>query len=194
MNDLWRTPPEVISTQRLLNETFFYDLSTGMLHYKDRPAHHFLSSHAMDVSNTKNSNRIVESIHRNGKGNSYFKFSINYLGKKRPYLAHRAIWLMNYGEWPKFVDHINGDGLDNRLSNLRNVSLAENNRNMRMMKTNTSGACGVYELKSGRFCAMIWSNNKQVNLGQFDTFNEALAARKGAEKILGYSERHGEAA
>lgn len=31
------------------------------------------------------------------------------------YLAHRLIWLYLYGYWPDQVDHINGDGTDNRI-------------------------------------------------------------------------------
>ncbi len=46
------------------------------------------------------------------------------------FAAHRLVWLLHTGSWPQFVvDHINGDRHDNRPSNLRDVTHAENQRN-----------------------------------------------------------------
>jgi HNH endonuclease len=42
--------------------------------------------------------------------------------------AHRIAWFLFYGKWPREMDHINADGMDNRLSNLQVVTHAENNR------------------------------------------------------------------
>ena len=88
------------------------------------------------------------------------------------------------------VDHINGDTLDNRKVNLRVVTRAENNINMRRRKDNTSGHTGVIK-KEGRWFASIQKEGVSLSLGSYDTFQEARAARKGAEKALGFSERHG---
>ena len=83
-------------------------------------------------------------------------------------------------------------GGNNRLSNLRSVSMEENNRNIRKHKTNTSGVTGVYENKrDNKWLAMIWNGNKQINIGTYKTKPEAIAARKGAEKALGYHANHG---
>lgn len=50
-----------------------------------------------------------------------------------------------------------------------------------------SGVCGVVRSSHGKkWRAQIWHNNKNVNLGTFDTFEEAYAARKaGEEKYFG---------
>lgn len=55
---------------------------------------------------------------------------VNVVLHGRSFKAHRLIWLLCTGSWPKyFIDHINGDRHDNRLANLRDVPHAENQRN-----------------------------------------------------------------
>lgn len=179
-------------TQKYLKECFEYDPDSGDLIWKERPLEHFKSKHAQAVSNKKTKGNIVKSKHPNGRGKNYLKVGFSTLQGKKSLLVHRIIWMIVYGEWPEFIDHINGNGTDNRLSNLRSVSMEENNRNIRKLKTNTTGSTGVYENKiSNKWVAMIWNGNKQINLGTYKTKAEALAARKGAEKALGYHPNHG---
>jgi len=92
------------------------------------------------------------------------------------------------------VDHINHDRLDNRLSNLRSVTQAENGRNRSMSKANKSGHCGIREYKGRRastWQAMIRNDNKQIHLGTFKTLAKAIAVRKAAEVELGFHKNHG---
>jgi hypothetical protein len=90
------------------------------------------------------------------------------------------------------IDHINGNTLDNRKCNLRIITRSENNKNMRMRVTNTSGATGVeFDSNRNNYTARIQLNNKTYFLGTYNTLAEAHASRKGAEKVLGFSERHG---
>lgn len=84
-------------------------------------------------------------------------------------------------------DHINRNRLDNRRSNLRLCSVAQNNFN-RIKKDNTSGQKGVHFSKScNKWMARIAANNTRHYLGVFDTKDLAIAAYKKAELIY-----HGE--
>lgn len=86
------------------------------------------------------------------------------------------------------VDHINGDGLDNRRSNLRLATHAQNTRNRRRPRTNTSGFKGVHLHKSaGKWVAQITNAGKYLYLGLFETPESAYAARVAAS-----AELHGE--
>lgn len=70
------------------------------------------------------------------------------------------------------VDHRNGDTLDNRRSNLRICTHAENLRNRKHHSNNTSGYKGVYQ-KRGKWGAAIGVNYKRIHLGYFATAEEA---------------------
>jgi hypothetical protein len=106
------------------------------------------------------------------------------------YPAHRVIWKMMTGLDPFHIDHIDGNSKNNRFENLRSVNPTANHRNRRMSSNNTSGVNGVVA-RGDKWRAFIGLNDKIVVLGHFDTVEEATAARRGAEKVLGYSETHG---
>ena len=74
------------------------------------------------------------------------------------------------------VDHINGNVLDNRRCNLRLCTRAENARNVKKSKSNTSGYVGV--TKEGRkWLATVRLNHKTYRLGRFEDKVEAARAR-----------------
>lgn len=78
------------------------------------------------------------------------------------------------------VDHVNGDGLDNRRSNLRVATTRENAANSRRA-VNKAGYIGVTRMRSGRFYAAI-----QIGIGAFDTAEEAARAYdEKAREIFG---------
>lgn len=108
-------------------------------------------------------------------------------------LAHRVIWKLMTGEDPQDVDHINGDPSDNRFANLRNVSHQDNGRNMKLSKASTSGCPGVYwDKRRSLWCARIHLNYRNKFLGQFKSFDEAVAARRAAEVEFGFHKNHGQ--
>ena len=83
------------------------------------------------------------------------------------------------------VDHIDGNTLNNRKSNLRICTRAENNMNRRIYPNNTTGHRGVYDMgveSPSRWSARIKVGGKIVYLKYCKTFEEAVAIREAAEK------------
>ncbi len=79
------------------------------------------------------------------------------------------------------VDHINGDRLDNRRSNLRWSTMSQNQANRGPTKKNTSGFKGVSWCKEKRkWAARIQVQNKMVNLGRYDEIEDAVSAYRNA--------------
>lgn len=101
---------------------------------------------------------------------------VTYRGRR--YEAHRVIWLVAHGRWPDgCIDHINGDGRDNRLANLRDVSAAVNAQNVR-------NARGWWRTKVGTFAAVIRHQGRTLHLGCFRTPEDAHAAYVAAKRNL----------
>lgn len=105
---------------------------------------------------------------------------------RRRILAHRLAWALYYGEWPrKPIDHINCNRHDNRIANLRLVTVAENNRNRPKQSNNTTGYKGVtLHRTTGRYEAKISANKKRYFLGSFPSAEEAFRAYSEAAKTL----------
>lgn len=110
----------------------------------------------------------------------------------RACLEHRLVWLMHHDEWPAEIDHINGIRDDNRIENLRLVTRADNMRNSRRRKDNTSGVMGVsWHSATGKWRAYIGGQDGPLHLGMFADWFDAVCARKSAERRQGYHANHG---
>lgn len=92
---------------------------------------------------------------------------------------HRLIWLYHHGDWPtNQVDHINGDKLDNRIKNLREVTAAENTQNV------DRGGVSFDKRKVTRpWRARIMVHGKPISLGYYDTKQEARAEYLRAKRV-----------
>jgi hypothetical protein len=83
----------------------------------------------------------------------------------------------------KVIDHINRDKFDNRRCNLRICSQKENVNNSSVRCTNKSGVPGVFfDKRANRWRSQIYRNGKTTHIGIFDSFDEAVASRRNAEK------------
>jgi len=110
----------------------------------------------------------------------------------KSYKVHRIVWLLVYGELPdNQIDHINGNTLDNRIENLRAVDNITNSMNRSIQSNNSSGYHGINQLPSGNWRVRINVNRKRINVGTFESFDEALENRQYAEIRYGYHKNHG---
>jgi len=110
------------------------------------------------------------------------------------YYAHRIIWEMKYGDIPDdmYIDHIDGNGMNNRLSNFRLVTNNDNAKNKKLHKNNKSGVSGItWYKKLEKWTVRIGVNGKEKHLGYFEDFFEAVCRRKSAEVEFGYHINHG---
>ena len=95
--------------------------------------------------------------------------------------VHRLI--MNVNDPKLTIDHINGNPLDNRKTNLRICTQSNNCKNKSINSNNKSGIVGVYfDNRTQKWVANIKVNYKKINLGYFNTLDEAAKMRKEAEE------------
>jgi hypothetical protein len=72
------------------------------------------------------------------------------------------------------IDHINGDGLDNRKENLRICTHSENMKNIKVRKDNTSGVRGIHwQKKANKWHCQIQYNGKKIYLGLYKDLEDA---------------------
>jgi len=154
-----------------LKKAFSYDPETG-----------FITRLVTSFTKTVQVGDVVGTPDKNGY------LQVSFLLDK--FQSHRLAWALHHGEWPpQQIDHINGIKYDNRLENLR---LANNSQNMANRKASgVSGIKGVKKERSGKWSAIIRSNNKQTYLGNFltsdeaaHTYNKAAIAAHGEFAVL----------
>lgn len=155
-------------TQEELKEILFYEPSTGIFTWK------------VKRGNIR-AGQVAGSIHAQG----YIPIGIN--GKI--YQAHQLAVLYMTGSWPKGgVDHINRNRSDNRWKNIRELSQQGNLRNQGLSSRNTSGITGVsWIARRGKWQAQIKVDRKQIGLGLYDNFVDAVQARWDAEQKYGWT-------
>jgi len=110
------------------------------------------------------------------QGLYYFYRNIYINGKKTTTKLHRDIMRCTVGDGLE-VDHRYGDTLDNRKENLRFSTHAENMRNQKTPKNNTSGVKGVgWYKRTKKWRARIWINGRQHTLSYHSDIEDARKA------------------
>ncbi len=111
-----------------------------------------------------------------------------YLGIKLGYriiAAHRLAWFHFYSEWPdQVIDHIDGNPMNNRIQNLRDVSRSVNGQNQRKATAQSqTGLLGCHPHRT-KFAAQIKVGGRQRHIGLFHSPEEAHAAYLTAKRRL----------
>lgn len=111
--------------------------------------------------------------------------------KKLAIKMHRLILGLDRGD-KRQGDHINGNSLDNRRSNLRIVTNAQNSINRRRYLSSTTGCKGVsFRKDRGQYQSRITMDGKTRFLGFFSRLEDAAAAyRQAAKEMHGEFSRH----
>ena len=100
------------------------------------------------------------------------------------YKAHRLAWVYVHGKEPADqIDHVNGDGRDNRIANLREASHSENAQNRHVLPFNKSGYAGViWDGSRSKWVARIMTNRRYRTIGAYDDKAEAAHAYRNEKK------------
>lgn len=115
--------------------------------------------------------------HHSGK--AYWHVQIHGRKFKRSHI----VFCLTQGRWPSGqIDHINGDSLDDRPSNIREATLTQNAWNHKGRAKQSPLPMGVRLSKSGRYVARIAVNKHKLTLGTFDTASQAEAVYRAARR------------
>lgn len=160
-----------LPTPEELRQLLRYEPETGKLFWRERPQGWFENSDYGKCWNGRNADQEAFAGKWDDRG--YGQGSL--MGKKL--LAHRVAFALYYGRWPDgAVDHINRDKSDNRISNLRVATKAQNAANTGPL-AGTSSFRGVSARKrDGRWIATIVRGGKQRWLGAFKSEEDAARA------------------
>ena len=185
-----RSPTKHFS-QEILLELLRYEPETGKLFWRERSVDWFLDGQrtGQGICDRWNNRYAGKEAFTSKTKSGYAQGSVCDV----PCYAHRIIWTMVHGIVDGEIDHINGVKDDNRLANLRVVTISENMRNRAASRShNTSGVLGVsWHAKYEKWRATAFIDGKHKHLGYFDNIDDAAAARKAADEQNGYHPNHG---
>jgi len=163
----------------VVQERFIYEPLSGIIYNRN-------------IVKRGKDNKIAGGINRTGY------IVINISGKL--YLAHRIAWLLTYGTLPTYIDHIDGNKLNNALSNLRETSVEGNTSNAKCRKDNRLGIKGVTFYPKGYYKGIVQCkgirHSKFFKCKDYTSNDEAMQAattwvRELREQLHGEFANHG---
>lgn len=178
MADIPRKP---LPPRDYLTQCVSYDPVTGNMFWKDRPRSHFASD-----ASYKRWKNLVGKLAFNSVNTSsgYLEGTLD--GVR--YKAHRIAFKIIHGTEPSHVDHDDRNRQNNAELNLKDSDAVANRKNVAMQSNNTSGVTGVrFDPVRNKWKARV--GNKE--LGRFDSFDAAVAARTAALTQHNYHPNHG---
>lgn len=109
------------------------------------------------------------------------------------YLAHRIVWLLYYGSWPSgTIDHKDGNALNNKITNLREVPQRDNTKNAARSINNTSGFTGVsWSPRGQKWTSYAYLGPVKKSLGNYVTNIAACCARHQGNLTFNFYKNHG---
>lgn len=176
----------------LLKDVFEVD-SWGNVYWLRRPVEHFPSPRAAASWNARYSGKRAGMTKlRDSSKTGYVSIQMKVDGKQIHLLAHRIVWAIHFGRWPSgLLDHVDGNGMNNALSNLREVSTLESGMNRPLQGNNKTGVSGVTFDARGRLRVQANLNGRSIHLGYYKTIFDAACAKKSFEAANGFHKNHG---
>jgi len=184
--------PKKLPDIEYLRSILDYNPDTGLLFWKERPEWMFskktdrTKKHSAKIWNSANAGKeALRAINRQGYKVGNIDGSM--------FRAHRVAWALHYGRDPEnHIDHINGNRIDNRISNLRDVTNQENSRNQKLRSTNRSGYNGVSWCKNmNMWVARAVVDGIDHKIGYYQTTEQAKLARLEFDRAIGFHINHG---
>lgn len=186
------TKPGKLPTAEMLNTLLSYEPETGLLSWKKRSPGMFESGaqNAQWRCDRWNSRFEGKQAFTAKKSDGYYHSNVG----GQWMCAHRVIWKMVKGEEPDTIDHIDGNRQNNRIGNLRSVTMAKNLKNVARQTRHSNPYTGVRKTTNGKWQAYISADGKWISLGCHETPEAARDIRKAAEGIYGFHPNHGRSA
>lgn len=142
-----------------------YEPDTGLFRWKPREG----STREEKIFNSRFAGTIAGTIN----GHGYIQINIS----GRLHKAHRLAWFFVHGNCPPLIDHINRDKTDNRLSNLREATKAQNAVNSGATSRSKTGVKGVcWSDKENKWVAYIRVDGRSKRIGAFADISAAASA------------------
>lgn len=142
----------------------------------------YCDGHLFLIKKYKYGKRTVGSSASAIHGHRYETISV----LKKRFYTHRLVWLYHHGFMPEYIDHINGNCLDNRIENLRVCTHSQNHASKKGGPRSKTGYRGVHRrvnrTTEDTYWAVIMVNREPIRLGTYQTAEDAARAYNMAAK------------